>query len=391
MASTLYQPAVGAVRQPFAPLNSSRLQTLTSLKNRQNALPKSLASSTKRKAASYDDDIDAENINPTLFSKRSKGSSSESSISKPSAFILTTKSPLEYNTPASPTTRTTLTPKSPARIHTSSPHPALSTPAGRSPTRKRIGLLNRRKTGSAGFTRVDPPNFSSSASSSSLPFSLATALSSTTPLSRPTLPPLARPSYKPSWEFAIHEDTQEETLTNLMEHSTYTLDISSDEESATRPRDEGRGKENVPPTEDEGVAPRPQQVSAQGVEGKTRLGRRKREENEIEVDRKVLGEVPIADLYAEDAAGEVIVPADDVVELGPSPLSAPEFEFSSSAVVEERVVEEKVVEEEVDVVAAAEELMAEVLAPQSAALLEPIEKAEEGWSVWESGSVGGDE
>ena len=178
-----------------------------------------------------------------------------------------------------------------------------------------------------------------------------------------------------------------------MEHSTYTLDISSDEESAMRPRDEGRGKENVPPTEEEGVAPRPQQVSAQGVEGKTRLGRRKREESEIEVDRQVLGEVPIGDLYAEDAAGEVIVPADDVVELGPSPLSAPEFEFSSSAVMEEPVVEENVVEEkeEVDVVAAAEELMAEVLAPQSAALLEPIEKAEEGWSVWESGSVGGDE
>ncbi|KFY94172.1 hypothetical protein V500_03392 [Pseudogymnoascus sp. VKM F-4518 (FW-2643)] len=385
MASTLYQPAVGAVRQPFAPLNSSRLQTLTSLKNRQNALPQSLASSTKRKAASYDDDIDAENIDPTVSTKRSKGS--ESSISKPSAFILT-KTPLEF-TPTSPTTRTTLTPKSPARIHTNSPHPALSTPAGRSPTRKRIGLLNRRKTASAGFTRVDPPNFSSSSSSSSLPFSLATALSSTTPLSRPTLPPLARPTYKPSWEFAIHEDTQEETLTNLMEHSTYTLDISSDEESATRPRDEGRGKENVPPTEDEGVAPQPQQVSAQGVEGKTRLGRRRREESEIEVDRQVLGEVPIGDLYAEEAAGEVIVPADDVVELGPSPLSAPEFEFSSSAPVEETVVEEK--REEVDVVAAAEELMTEVLAPQSAALLQPMEKAEEGWSVWESGSVGGDE
>ncbi|KFY51528.1 hypothetical protein V497_09067 [Pseudogymnoascus sp. VKM F-4516 (FW-969)] len=178
-----------------------------------------------------------------------------------------------------------------------------------------------------------------------------------------------------------------------MEHSTYTLDISSDEESATRPRDEGRGKENVPPVEDEGVAPRPQQASVQGVEGKTRLGRRKREESEIEVDRQVLGEVPISDLYAEGSAGEVIVPADEVAELGPSPLSAPEFDFSSSVVVEEPVVEEPVVEEkkEEDVVAAAEELMAEVLAPQSAALLEPLEKAEEGWSVWESGSVGGDE
>ncbi|KFY42707.1 hypothetical protein V494_02299 [Pseudogymnoascus sp. VKM F-4513 (FW-928)] len=180
-----------------------------------------------------------------------------------------------------------------------------------------------------------------------------------------------------------------------MEHSTYTLDISSDEESASRPHNEGKGKENVPPVEDEGAAPRPQQVPAQGAEVKTRLGRRKREESEIEVDRQVLGEVPIGDLYTEEAAGEVIVPADDIVELGPSPLSAPEFDFSSSVVVEEEVVEEKVVEEEakeeVNVVAAAEELMAEVLAPQSAALLEPLEKAEEGWSVWESGSAGGDE
>ncbi|KFY30965.1 hypothetical protein V494_08022, partial [Pseudogymnoascus sp. VKM F-4513 (FW-928)] len=104
MASTLYQPAVGAVRQPFAPLNNSRLQTLTSLKNRQNALPQSLASSTKRKAASYDDDIDAENIDPSFSIKRSKGS--ESTSSKPSAFVLT-KAPLEC-TPTSPTTRTTL-------------------------------------------------------------------------------------------------------------------------------------------------------------------------------------------------------------------------------------------------------------------------------------------
>ncbi|RAL61712.1 hypothetical protein DID88_002780 [Monilinia fructigena] len=54
---------------------------------------------------------------------------------------------------------------------------------------------------------------------------------------------------KSSWFFQIHEDTEEELATNLMEHSTCTLDISSDEESLTRLRDE-RGKENVPPPDD---------------------------------------------------------------------------------------------------------------------------------------------
>lgn len=31
---------MGTARQPFAPLNSSRLQNMTSIKNRQNGMPK---------------------------------------------------------------------------------------------------------------------------------------------------------------------------------------------------------------------------------------------------------------------------------------------------------------------------------------------------------------
>lgn len=49
-----------------------------------------------------------------------------------------------------------------------------------------------------------------------------------------------------SWFFAIHEDTPEEEAENLMEHSTLTLDLSSDDESATK-ANEDRGKENVAP------------------------------------------------------------------------------------------------------------------------------------------------
>lgn len=49
-----------------------------------------------------------------------------------------------------------------------------------------------------------------------------------------------------SWFFEIYEDTPEEEAANLMEHSTLTLDISSDEESSKKARDD-RGKENTPP------------------------------------------------------------------------------------------------------------------------------------------------
>src|SRR5690606_22063345 len=55
------------------------------------------------------------------------------------------------------------------------------------------------------------------------------------------------------WSFDIHEDTPEQEMTNLLQHGTCTLDISSDEEfesRANRDRAEGRDKENIPPPED---------------------------------------------------------------------------------------------------------------------------------------------
>ncbi|KAM6518834.1 hypothetical protein FSOLCH5_007597 [Fusarium solani] len=55
---------------------------------------------------------------------------------------------------------------------------------------------------------------------------------------------------KASWFFEIHEDTPEQEMTNLLQHSTCVLDISSDEESErkrSRDRAEGRDKENIPP------------------------------------------------------------------------------------------------------------------------------------------------
>ena len=49
-----------------------------------------------------------------------------------------------------------------------------------------------------------------------------------------------------NWFFDIYEDTPEEEAATLMEHSTLTLDLSSDEEGSKKERDD-RGKENMPP------------------------------------------------------------------------------------------------------------------------------------------------
>lgn len=57
---------------------------------------------------------------------------------------------------------------------------------------------------------------------------------------------LAAPSIPDSWVFAIYEDTPEETLQNIMEHSTHTLDLSDDESSKSELSE--LGKENIPPS-----------------------------------------------------------------------------------------------------------------------------------------------
>lgn len=49
-----------------------------------------------------------------------------------------------------------------------------------------------------------------------------------------------------SWDFEIYEDSAEEEASNLMEHSTQSLDLSSDDELTKAQRDD-RGKENEAP------------------------------------------------------------------------------------------------------------------------------------------------
>ncbi|KAK3291768.1 uncharacterized protein B0H64DRAFT_240240 [Chaetomium fimeti] len=324
-------------RQPFAPVDGARLKSLASVKNRQNAIA---SSPIKRKATEVEDTDDSENVAPVLFSKRSKGADFwgdlGKSFNKPPAFTLARASPSPavkdvFSSPPSrlasaPVSRNILKPKSPtaqlkAKTAAAAPAPSpLTAPAGRSPTRpsKRVGILSRRRN-----QRPDPPSFSLKAG---LPFSLDTALKGTIPgysgSSRPTksrrraaaasnaaldffIPTSDQAS---SWSFDIHEDTPEQEMTNLLQHGTCTLDISSDEESesrAKRERAEGRDKENIPPPEDVS-----QTSSARGAS---------RDAVDIDEDvlllkgRGPLCEMNVVDFYADgcDSSSVFIIPGDE--------------------------------------------------------------------------------
>ncbi|KAH8805841.1 hypothetical protein F5884DRAFT_678596 [Xylogone sp. PMI_703] len=466
---TTHMPMAPA-RQPFAPLDTARLQTLTSLKNRQNALPNNTrASPIKRKAHSFDDD-DAENIDPIIFlsPKRSKNpdGSSKDTVVKPSQFYLTRAPPSPDDcasafkpatsySPAPANTRPALHARSPVtkinhRYSSSAitkPSP-LSAPAGRSPTRKRVGILNRRRTagpGSSPFTHIDPPRFGGAPGASAnigLGFSIDAALSasyaatstiqahvpvSSLPKHRELPVSLHGPEVKDSWFFDIHEDTPEELATNLMEHSTCTLDISSDEESAAKMKDE-RGKENVPPMDDISqtrtmISALPASLSSSlpsstsndvvldsrpRHRGSRRSSRKEIDDDAIEVDRAPLGEMLAEDFYPEgcdgssvfvilatDAEGEeadVEVEHGVVVDVPESEMESisPVLDGTSSSADPSPVVIVHEEPEPIDVVV--DELMQkndEEAAP--AALLCPIEKPEENFEVWESGSAKGDD
>ncbi|KAK1750509.1 hypothetical protein QBC47DRAFT_426049 [Echria macrotheca] len=377
-----------AIRQPFAPLDGARLQTLTSLKNRQNAISNA---PVKRKAAEVEVD-DFENVDPAQFTKRSKGAGAENDFKdffKPSSFTLTkaVSAPIlpvvkdvlstQFTKPQPPKARTLLQPKSPAaRLNTSLSTSSLTAPAGRSPTRgsKRVGILSRRRT-----QRVDPPSFGSS---SSAPFSLDAALKGTIPTYSGrfrTAPQddLRQTEMKSSWFFDIHEDTPEQEMTNLLQHSTCTLDISSDEESerrARREQAEGRDKENIPPADDISQTTLARAARAAGSF----------DDMIIEKQRGPLLEMNAADYYAEgcDGSSVIIVPGDDeeaetvIDETEPAPLEAfneePEPEPQTSLTDIETV--------DID------ELMGKEDPAEKAAVLQPIEGTGETFELWESGS-----
>ena len=259
--------------------------------------------------------------------------------------------------------RSFLQPKSPAARLNTAIAPSLSAPAGRSPTRgsKRVGILsNRRRT-----ARVDPPAFNVGGTA---PFSLDAALKGTIPSYASRDAGLLGDSDPSSWSFDIHEDTPEQEMTNLLQHSTCVLDISSDEESeqrARRERAEGRDKENIPPADDVSQTTR----AARGMLA---------DEMVVEKVRDPLSQLNAADFYAAgcDEASVIIVPGDDDEVPQPAPAVEPAvaepvntFEFAPAVKVD------------------FDELMTKDDKAAKAAVLAPIEGTGESFDLWESGSA----
>ena len=184
------------------------------------------------------------------------------------------------------------------RVEPASAPPA---PAGRSPKSKKTGILSRRRMTSSPFTRINPPSFSAGEAKTGLPFSIDAALAG-------SVPSYKKPKSKPksshrfgSLEFDIHEDSPDDEMANLMEHSTGTLDISDDESSKSAKGDTDN-KENIPPLD--------HSLAAMGFST-----------NQIPVSRRDMmtddGRNPLGDLNAEefyakgcDASSVIIIPGE---------------------------------------------------------------------------------
>lgn len=202
---------------------------------------------------------------------------------------------------------------------------------------------------------------------------------------------------KADWFFDIHEDTPEQEMTNLLQHSTCTLDISSDEESerkARRDRDEGRDKENVPPVDDVS------QTQAQRMADAAPAGP---DDMVFEKTRGPLGELNAEDYYPEgcDGSSVVIIAEDDEDSGNAGKDEQQQLSTVASALAPVVVAPEEVPlpfesdedltfspEPKVEVDVSIDVLMGkESDEPASkAAVLQPIEGTGESFELWESGS-----
>nr|POE87317.1 hypothetical protein CFP56_29906 [Quercus suber] len=199
----------------------------------KTGLPSCANPTTKRpfEPTSVFEEYDAENIDPSVHDSPTKKTKNGT-----------------FNFALTPVKSMAPPPFTPARANIASARTPLTAPAGRSPTKRGKSGISKTRRVSAPFTRIDPPF--ASRGGSTLPFSLDAALSGTLSTSvkqpLPSAGATIQESMPKSWYFDIFEDTPEEEAANLMEHSTLTLDLSSDDESTKKDVDE-RGKENIAP------------------------------------------------------------------------------------------------------------------------------------------------
>ncbi|KAL8717278.1 MAG: hypothetical protein Q9225_005465 [Loekoesia sp. 1 TL-2023] len=241
--------AMPSRRRALGELSSTRSNKLAMTKHLQNVAAQNNPSSTKYEMPSCDfsfsskvkrtfdtyDNEDQENVDPaTLFGSGKKAKGSDGAPIKArqvTHFSLTTvKKPAV--TESSKIARTTLGVKPRAE----QPSTKLDV-AGDAHKTKYAGIAARSRLAGKRIVRVGPY-----VTDGHVPLSTGGNFSLVE--DRASKPRLGKKSRKGS-DFTIHEDTPDEELTNLMEHSTCTLDIS-DDENRGKFRDD-RDKENIPP------------------------------------------------------------------------------------------------------------------------------------------------
>ncbi|CAG7981962.1 unnamed protein product [Penicillium salamii] len=246
-------------RQPLGCLDSPHMRPMIRSKlnrqNQQNVL--SLKGINSPKNTIF---IDSENIEPSSTKrKRTLDDDEENSKPKASRVTLSTRIPSHITTPK-PSQSTT-------------PKSAPIRPAGRSPPPKASKSASRRS-----ITKPRDVNKRGVAR----PFSLASALAQSKSKPKP------KPKAPEAWCFDIHVDTEEEEMTNLMQHSTTVLDISDDEGKPT----DRRGKENVPPHELGLEVPSAHQTTTASANATAK--------RKSLTDRAPLGDLNAAEYYADD-------------------------------------------------------------------------------------------
>ncbi|KAI9846316.1 MAG: hypothetical protein M1837_004169 [Sclerophora amabilis] len=255
-------------REPFGSVDPARLQGLQSAKNFQNSLQ--TTRSGKRALQDITNSVnDTENIDPALSTKstkRVKAVDGSSHASKTKSQFFLSNAPPSPQDVALPVKSSVLTgstrhmkvPSSRMKKTKSLGRPGLkdegkvnpgtpftnTTPAGRSPKSKRVGLLNTRRLTGSPYTRVNPPAALSGAATPSIDAALSATM---LPQQESPIETLSEKPKPKGWFFDVREDTLDESLTIIMSHSTGTLDISDDESSRKAKND--RGKENIPPAD----------------------------------------------------------------------------------------------------------------------------------------------
>lgn len=271
-----------------------------------------MVSSLKRHAPTEFDDVDSENIDPLMFSSSSKKSRNfdfeMAKLSKASLFPLTpAKMPAQYVERAQvagqkrKVDESAVTPNNETQSSKRAQPSSAPAPAGRSPKSKKAGILSRRRMTASPFTRVNPPTFSTTDSNTGVPFSIDAALAGTMPGYKSKFK--SKSTHRKSWQFEIHEDTPQEEMTNLMEHSACTLDIS-DDESRVAAKGDRDNKENIPPVDGPAALAFSSQITASHRDMMT------------DDSRNPLGDLEAKDFYAEgcDESSVFVVCVEDATD-----------------------------------------------------------------------------